>query len=395
MLSNKKALVPKTTVRVDLSLVAWNIRELKKLCTGTTRMMAVVKANAYGHGAVETAKTALGCGADYLGVARVSEAVELRKACIDAPILLFGDVDENHIEYLAANDIRVTLSTERDAVRLSKKAAAAGVTVKAHVKVDTGMGRLGIFVDPQNSVSSPTTDVKQTFDIIVHILGLEGIHVEGLYTHFANADAGDKQHALGQLKIFNDILEMLNQKGFKPDICHAANSAAIIEMPQAHFDMVRPGIAIYGLWPSDEVDKTKVELKPAMSIVSNIIQLKNVPPGFKVSYGSRHTTPESTLIATVPIGYADGYSRLLSSKGSMLVRGKKAPIVGRICMDFTMIDVGGIKGVAEGDEVVVMGCQENACITADEIAQLTGTINYEVVSALTRRMPLRHFNEKE
>jgi len=352
--NNKADLVPKTTVWVDLSRVAHNIRELKSLCPGTTRLMAVVKANAYGHGAVETAKKTLTGGADYLGVARVSEAVEIRRAGIGAPILLFGDVDEDHLEYLADNDIRVTISTGQDAERLSKRALETGMTIKAHIKVDTGMGRLGVFIN-SHPTAAPTTDVELTSDNIRDILEFKGIHVEGVYTHFANADAGNKQHALGQLKVFKDILSKLEQKGFKPEICHAANSAAIIAMPQAHFDMVRTGIAMYGLWPSDEVDKTKVNLKPAMSIVSKIIQLKSVSAGFKISYGSTHTTSDPTLIATVPIGYADGYSRLLSSKGSMLVRGKKAPIVGRVCMDFTMIDVGKIADVTLGDEVVIMG----------------------------------------
>ena len=395
MENSKAAFSPETIVRVDLSLIVHNIGELKRLCSATTRFLAMVKANAYGHGAVEIAGKALESGTDYLGVARVSEAVELRRAGIKAPVLLFGEVDEDHLEYLANNDIRVTIFTRQDAERFSKKALETGITIKAHINLDTGMGSLGMFIKSHQTVTVAKTDVALTSENIQAILDLEGIYIEGVYTHFANADTTNKQHALDQLKVFKDILARLEQKGFKPEICHAANSSAIIDMPQTHFDMVRPGIAIYGLWPSDEVDKTKVNLKPAMSIVSKIIQLKSVPAKFQISYGSTYMTSASTLIAIIPIGYADGYSRLLSSKGSMLVRGKKAPIVGRVCMDFTMIDVGNIPGVTVGDEVVIMGCQGDACITADDIAQLTHTINYEVVSALTRRMPLKHINAKE
>ncbi|WP_300455320.1 alanine racemase [Desulfobacula sp.] len=386
--------VPKTYIQVDLSLLSHNIRELRN-ASRAPACMAVVKANAYGHGAVATAKTALACGVEWLAVARVSEAYELRCAHICAPILLFGDVDDRHLAYLSSHDIRITISSEEDALRISKKAVKLGLIIKAHIKIDTGMGRLGLYFQPPRTTVSSTTDVEGTREMVLRIAALEGIDVEGVYTHFANADSRDKTHAGRQLEIFKDLLNALKDKGFFPKICHAANSAATIDMPQAHFSMIRPGIALYGLWPSDEVDKTRVNLKPVMSIISKIIQLKKVPAGYKISYGNTYTTDCDTMIATVPIGYADGYSRLLSSRGAMLVKGMRAPIVGRICMDFTMIDVGAIKDVALGDDVVVMGCQKDNCISADELAQLTGTINYEIVSSLSRRMPLRHIHPEE
>lgn len=386
--------VPKTYVQVDLSLLSHNIRELKKASCAPA-FMAVVKADAYGHGAVPAAKQALACGVDWLSVARVSEAYELRCADILAPVLLLGEVDDRYLEYLSSNEIRITIFSEEDAQRISQKAVKMGLTIKAHIKIDTGMGRLGLYFRPPGTAAFSTTDIGQTKDGVLRIASLEGIDVEGVYTHFANADTRDKTHANQQLEIFKKVLAALADTGFSPAICHAANSAATIDMPRAHFSMVRPGIALYGLWPSPEVDKTRVNLKPVMSIISTIIQLKKVPPGNKISYGSTYTTSCETMIATVPIGYADGYSRLLSSKGAMLVRGIRAPIVGRITMDFTMIDVGAVKDVSLGDEVVIMGCQQDNCITADEIAQLTGTINYEVVSALTRRVPIKHIHPKD
>lgn len=386
--------LPKTYVQVDLSLLSHNIRALRN-ASSASACMAVVKANAYGHGAVPAAKQALACGVEWLGVARVSEAYELRSANIDAPILLFGDVDDAYLEYLSLNDIRITVSTEEDALRISQKAVKLGLTLKAHIKIDTGMGRLGLYFQSPQADASSHTDIGQVTEIVLRIAALDGIDVEGMYTHFANADTRDKTHANQQLALFKALVTALRDNGFSPAICHAANSAATIDMPQAHLDMIRPGISLYGLWPSDEVDKTRVKLKPVMSIISKIIQLKKVPAGYKISYGSTYSTNCDTLIATVPIGYADGYSRLLSSRGAMLVRGMRAPIVGRVCMDLTMIDVSGIKDVVLGDEVVIMGCQNGNCISADEMARLTGTINYEIVSSLTRRMPLKYINQEE
>jgi len=386
---------PQAIVAVDLACIGHNLRVLKNACPETTRVMAVVKANAYGHGAVAVAEQALASGASYLAVARLSEAAELRQAGIAAPILLFGDLHDDHVAYAAGHDIRITITSLSDAVRLSQKAAALGITLTAHVKVDTGMGRLGICADPLLHTGSSSAELNRAAADILDIVGLDSLAVEGLYTHFANADSKDKRHALRQLEIFADLLAVLKHRGFEPEIRHAANSAAAMELPQAHLDMVRIGIAMYGLWPSEEMDKTAFSLKPAMAIHSAIIHLKQVPAGFSVSYGSIFTTTRPSLIATIPIGYADGYSRLLSAKGSMLVRSTEAPVVGRVCMDFTMIDVTDVPKAALGDAVVVMGCQEDACITADDIARLTGTINYEVVSALTRRMPLRHYRPKE
>ncbi|SLM28345.1 Alanine racemase [Desulfamplus magnetovallimortis] len=418
------SLVPLTKVYVDLNAIAHNVSALKALCAPGTAMMAVVKANGYGHGSVAIARTALENGASFLGVARISEAVVLREASIDAPMLLFGDAHPSQIPWLSAHDVRVTVTSLENARLIAHTASGMGKKIKVHVKVDTGMGRFGFM-----SISSR---LDQTIDEIMKIMELDAIFVEGIYTHFANADSKEITHAGVQIGRFNAILDELESRGKKPAISHAANSAATIGHPDSHFNMVRPGISIYGLWPSHDMKLNKVfldrkdtvlnldaadmgrnataldfdavdveggaaafdpksfYLEPAMSIVSKIIHLKSVPAGFEVSYGSTYVTSIPTKIATVPIGYADGYSRLLSSRGHMLVRGKRAFVAGRVCMDFTMIDVGHIPDVASGDEVVIMGKQDKEEISADEIASHTGTINYEVVASLTGRMPVKY-----
>ncbi len=357
--------------------------------------MAVVKADAYGHGAVQIARTVIENGADWLAVARISEALELREAGIAVPILLFGDVLPDQVPYLVAHDIRVTLACLETARVIAAAAKGNNDTLKVHIKVDTGMGRLGIlhdqFVKPDNSLASPL----QCSQEILAIHNLKGIEIDGIYTHLANADARDKADTRRQISRFGCLVKELAQKGLTPPMIHTANSAALIDMPQAHFNMVRPGIALYGLWPSGETDHTRVCLKPAMSIRSKIIHLKKVSKGFKISYGSTHVTQISTCIATIPIGYADGYNRQLSDQGEMIVRGSRARITGRVCMDFTMIDVGHIPGCRLGDEVVVMGSQENETISADDIARTIGTINYEITSSLTKRMPIFYYPENQ
>jgi alanine racemase len=389
------ALLPQTRVIVDLGAVAHNIRALKELLSRETKFMAVVKANAYGHGAVQIARTVIESGADWLAVARISEALELREAGIDVPILLFGDVLPDQVPYLAAHDIRVTLTCLETARVIAAAAKGNNQTLKVHIKVDTGMGRLGILHDqlikPDNSLASPL----QCNQEILAIHNLKGIEIEGIYTHLASADARDKAHAQRQISRFGRLVKELAQKGLTPPIIHAANSAALIDMPQAHFNMVRPGIAIYGLWPSEKTDHSRVCLKPAMSIRSKIIHVKKVSKGFKISYGSTHVTQIPTCIATIPIGYADGYNRQLSDQGEMIVRGSRARITGRVCMDLTMIDVGHIPGCQLGDEVVVMGSQKNETISADDIARTIGTINYEVTSSLTKRMPICYYTENQ
>jgi alanine racemase len=374
-----------TQARIDLNALAHNCRELRRVTSSTAKIMAVVKADGYGHGAVAVSRVALANGADYLAVARISEAVCLRQAGIDAPMLLFGYAAPEYTAYLADNGIRASVDSLATARRLSTAAQQSHADLSIHIKFDTGMGRLGLAAGRLPASGDLKSEIDRAVQAIAEITRLPGLTVEGFYTHFANADARDKGHARGQFDLFLETLEALKRHGIEVPLRHAANSAAIIEMPETHLDMVRPGISLYGLRPSAQMDLSHLDLRPVMTLASTVIQVKEVPAGFKISYGSTYETPAPTRIATVAIGYADGLSRLLSSKGAMLVGGVRAPIVGRVCMDLTMIDVGHVAGVEVGDEVVVFGRQGENEISADEVAGLAGTINYEVVCALKSR----------
>jgi alanine racemase len=371
---------------IDLKAIAHNIKELRRITDPKARLMAVVKANGYGHGAIEVAQCALQNGAAALGVARIEEGIQIRKAGIKVPILIFGYTHPELAADLLEYDLTQTVYRFASAQALSRAAAPLQKTIKIHLKVDTGMGRLGLLphnFQPGNPVAINADAIEET----LAIAGLNGLELQGIFTHFATADSADKSYADGQLNLFMNYLDRLRTAGLEPTVRHAANSAALIDMPHSHFEMVRPGIAIYGLYPSNEINKKHVVLKPAMSLKTQIIHLKQVPAGFKVSYGITHETRKATTIATVPIGYADGLNRLLSSRGQMLVHGKRVPIIGRVCMDFTMLDVGHIESVQMGDEVVIFGQQGNGSLTVDEMASLLNTINYEIVCSITARVP--------
>jgi alanine racemase len=374
--------VPATRIEVDLDAVARNTQLLKQACGPRTSLMAVVKANAYGHGAVHTAGTVLCHGADWLGVARMTEAVELRTAGIQAPILVFGATLPARAPAAARQGIRITLISLDDARAIDAAAGNAGTHVTAHIKIDTGMGRLGL---------CPGLDMAQVLSDITAMMRMDHLTVEGIYTHFASADATDPTHARQQLDLFSQLLDRLDADNCLPEIIHAANSAATLTLPQSHFTMVRPGLALYGMCPGPGADGAK--LTPAMSIISEITQVKQVPKGFAVSYGSTHVTDRPTVIATVPVGYADGYSRRLSGTAHMLVKGQRAKVAGRVCMDFTMIDVGHIPDVRPVDEVVALGTRGNQTVSADDLAELSGTINYEITAGLTARLPVCYRRE--
>ena len=377
---------PMTWVEINLKALACNYRELRRVTSSRADIMAVVKADGYGHGAVRVARTALKCGAKFLAVARLDEAICLRKAGIAAPILLFGYSLPTYAAYMIENDIRASINSVTSARQLSEKALSIGKTLKVHIKIDTGMGRLGILSDALIMDATEGPIRSGTVHDVLRIASMPHIEVEGIYTHFADADAKEKTNARRQFALFMELLETLKKAGFRVRFRHAANSAATIEMPETHLDLVRPGISLYGLWPSNVVDKNLINIKPVMTLKSRVIQVKQVRSGFAVSYGSTYRTPRPTRIATVAIGYADGLNRALSSRGHMLVKGVRAPIIGRVCMDLTLIDVGHIPGVALEDEVVILGRQRNESVTADEIAGLLGTINYEIVSSLTSRV---------
>ena len=368
---------------IDLNAVAHNIRELRNILNPSSRLMAVVKANGYGHGSVEVAGIALQNGADCLGVARINEGITLRKAGINSPILIFSYTHPSMAEYLTEFNLTQAISSYGTAAALSSYAASLGKTINVHIKIDTGMGRLGLMA---LSSSSNIKINRSAINEIVSMSNLPYVRLEGIFTHFATADSADKTYSNKQFKIFIKFLNELDVMGIKIPIKHAANSAAIIDMPATYLNMVRAGISIYGLYPSNEVNKERVSLIPAMTLKTRVIHTKTVGAGFKISYGSTYKTSKPTTVVTVPVGYADGLNRLLSSRGSMLLYGVKIPIIGRICMDHTMLDAGNIQGIKIGDEVVILGKQGNQCISADDIASKINTINYEVVCMVTSRV---------
>jgi alanine racemase len=372
---------PLIRAEINLAAVAHNVRQLRRITSLKARLMIAVKANGYGHGAVQIARTVMQNGADSLAVARVEEGLELRRAGIRAPILILGYTPARWFEALTADQLMPTLFSLPDARNLSAAAVSGNVEIPVHIKIDTGMGRLGIPCDDlrmQDDAGAPAE--------VLAIDRLPGLSVVGLYTHFATADHADKRFAQLQLDRFLALTAELESKGMTLPTLHAANSGAIIDMPQAHLDLVRAGIAVYGLYPSGEVHRDRIALRPALALKTRIIQLKRVPAGTPISYGCTYKTPAPTTIATLPVGYGDGVHRRLSNCGQVLVHGLRAPIVGRVCMDLSMIDVGHIDDAALGDEVVLIGRQGDAFITADDVADLLGTINYEVVTALTQRV---------
>lgn len=372
---------PLIWAEINLAAIAHNVRQLRRITNDHAQLMVAVKANGYGHGAVEVALTAMANGADQLGVARVEEGVALREAGIQAPILILGYTAAEEILPLIDHGLTATLYSLENARAMSKAALNHQTTLRFHIKVDSGMGRLGIPCEDLRLDRS-----RQAAKEIAAMAQLPGLEPAGLFTHFATADHADKAFAQLQFSRFQKLSADLEDSGLNIPIKHAANSGAIIDMPETHLDMVRAGISVYGLFPSRSVDQSRIDLQPALALKAKIIHLKKVPSGTKISYGGTWEATTPTTIATLPVGYGDGYSRLLSNKGQMLVRGQKAPIAGRICMDLTMLDVGHIKDVGIGDEVVLIGQQGDESITADEVAARLDTINYEVVTNLMARV---------
>lgn len=373
--------------QVDLDAIAHNVSALRRITDPSARVMAVVKANGYGHGALEVARIALEHGAGALGVARIDEAIELRTAGLKAPILIFGFTPACRANALIDYDLTQAVYSVDVARSYVAAAASRQKKIRVHLKIDTGMGRLGLLPEYNAPPSPSMARQDNVLKAARAISALPELEVDGVYTHFASADSADKRFAHRQLARFLTCLDRFRRDGIAVGVRHAANSAATMEIPESHLDMVRPGIAIYGIYPSDEVDRARVDLRPAMTLKSIVVHLKRVPEAFSISYGRTYRTTQPATIATVPVGYADGYSRAFSSRGYMLVRGRRAPIVGRVCMDHTMLDVSHIPGVGMEDEVVIFGQQADAHLSAEELAAELDTIGYEIVSALTARVP--------
>lgn len=361
-----------TWAEINLANIAYNVKGFRRHIPQPTRLMAVVKAEAYGHGAVEVGRAALAAGADWLAVALVEEGIRLRQAGLAAPVLILGYLPPESLSAVIQYHLTPGITDLATLAMLEDEARRQRRKVGVHIKVDTGMGRLG----PQGPGG---------LDLIQRVLTSSHLELEGVFTHFASADEEDKSFALAQLDKFNSLVERIKKE--KPQvIAHCANSAAALEIPEAYFDMVRIGISLYGLYPSSAVKKL-VDLRPAMSLYTSVAFVKEVPEGTPISYGSTFVTSRPSRIATLPLGYADGYMRLLSNKAQVLIRGLRVPLVGRICMDYCMVDITDLPEVAPGEPVVLFGRQGNEQISVDEIAELVGTINYEVVCAVSARVP--------
>jgi alanine racemase len=403
----KDAFYRPTWVEISLDALRDNITGFQKTLPESIAIMAVVKADAYGHGAVRVSKEAIACGVNYLGVAFLDEALELRNAGITAPIFVLGYTPPEGLAIALEQDITINVYSREvlDALKALGESGAdeektadicrdgigegagAGVSasasartdsfsrkLKIHIKLDTGMGRLGLHSE------------RDAIAFIDEALALPGVEVEGLFTHYAKADETDKTYTLEQYRRFERVVNHFRGQNVAFRYLHTGNSAAAIDLPELTYNMVRLGISMYGMYPSNEVNEGKFALKPVLSLKTGIVNLKTLPPNSGVSYGTIYHTKRDEQIATLPIGYADGYSRMLTGKAEALIAGRRVPVVGTICMDQCMIDVTGIDSVKPGDEIVLIGEQAGERITVEDIAKKLGTINYEITCMISHRV---------
>ncbi len=354
---------------ISLDSIAYNVRQMRKIIPPGCDLMAVVKANGYGHGALETAYTMIANGANWMAVALPEEAVRLRRGGITAPILVLGAVGADELDICVDQDLGVTVFEPHIAKRLSQAAVAQNRPARVHIKVDTGMGRLGLLP-------------KDFGELVDLVLALPGLQIEGVFTHFARAEQPDLEYTHWQWERFRSVMDELAAKRISIPYFHAANTAAALYLPQSHLDLVRIGLALYGMYPDE---RRPLPLKSALALKTKVAFVKRVPPGSAISYDSAYVTWKETSIAVLPIGYGDGLTRGLSNQGRVLLNGRYCPIVGKVTMDHTMVDVGDLK-VEIGDEVILIGSDGKREITADEWARLMGTINYEITSRLSNRV---------
>lgn len=362
--------------RIDMDAIAYNMEQMHRNIDPETKMIGVIKTDGYGHGAVpvagmlETYEYVWG-----FATATLDEAVLLRKHGIQKPILVLGCIFPDQFEEMLNYDIRMTVYQEEQMKELSELATKLKKQAYFHIKLETGMSRLG-FAPGEESIEA-----------IRKIVSLPNLNAEGVFTHFAKADEADKTYTKMQMKLFKEMVARLREAGVAFAYEHCSNSAGIIDIREANCDLVRAGIAIYGLYPSDEVSRTAVNLRPSLSLISHVEYVKTIPAGTSVSYGGTFVAEKEMRIATIPVGYGDGYPRSLSNKAYVLIRGKRAPIVGRVCMDQFMVDVTAIAGVRFGDQVVLIGTDGDETITVDQLAQLADRFNYEFVCDLGKRIP--------
>ena len=362
-----------TSVIIDTGALKHNFFRLRELIPGNAGIMAVVKANAYGHGDVEVARALESFGCDIFGVAIAEEGARLRASGIVNPIVVLGGVYPGQIKDIVGLDLTPVVFDLETVRLIDERAKKSGLVKRVHVKIDTGMGRIGLLPG----------DAAPFFEALK---GLKNIEVEAVLSHFVEAELDDGEYSRKQLGVFFDILDTIRKLGFAPRYIDMANSAAAVDYKDAHFNLIRPGIMLYGSYPAQRFAR-KIALKPVMSVKTAILFLKRVPAGFPVSYGRTFITKRESVIATLPIGYADGFARRLSGKADVLVRGKRAPVVGTVCMDLVMCDVTDVPGANAGDEVVVIGSQGGETITVEEVAGKAGTISYEIFCNFSARVP--------
>ncbi|MBI5957160.1 MAG: alanine racemase [Chloroflexi bacterium] len=370
---NNSAERPLTSVEVNLDAIAHNVRVLKQHIGPRVDLFAVVKANAYGHGATQVAQAALKHGAARLAVARAAEGIALREAGITAPILVMSYTPPGEVEAAVKNSLTLAVTEPAVADQISARGQALGVPAAVHLKVDTGMGRFGLL--PQ-----------EVLPFAQHLTSLPALRIEGIFSHFATADSTDKTYTRQQFQTFQDVLAALSAAGITIPLRHIANSAAALDLPEMHLDAVRTGIAMYGLFPSDEI-LPAVSLQPALALKSHAARVRTLPAGSSISYGRTYITPRAMSVALIPVGYGDGYHRLNSNRGVVLINGQRAPIIGRVCMDQFVVDISHVGPVEVNAEVVLIGPQGAAQITAEEVARWAETINYEVTTSLLPRVP--------
>jgi len=366
-----------TWAEIDLKAVKHNLYRINALVNDKVSVMAVVKANAYGHGLIQVSRVLVENGIRYLGVATVDEALRLRREGVDVPVLVLGSVLDEEAYAAVRNNITLTLCDGRLASLLSRFSADSGMRARVHIKVDTGMGRIGVWHE-------------EALDFIRELDKDTNIDVEGVYTHFSSA-ARDQMYTSFQIEFFETLLEALREEGIEIKYRHAANSIAAVDWKISHMNLIRPGILLYGVYPK-ETFRRILKLKPVMSLKTKVVFIKNTPPGRSISYGRTYITQKETTIATVPIGYADGYGRILSNKAEALVNGKPVRVVGIVTMDQTLLDVGNAGKVNVGDEVVLIGSQRNSAIPVEKVAKQARTIPYEILACITDRVPRVYIN---
>jgi len=363
---------------VDLDALRWNFRQIRSKVGPQVKILSMVKANGYGHGATAIATALAAEGSDAFGVATLEEGVELRQTSIKEPILVLAGAYAEQVDRFFDHRLTPVVYDVESLKQLDAVVHSSDRDLQVHLKVDTGMGRLGLLAA---EVDSWLPTIKK----------LKTLKIEGVFSHFSHAESVEGHYTREQLRIFREVIERLRSGGIEPSVVHLANSAATITLPAAYFDMVRPGLMLYGIYPSPAM-ANQISLKPVLSWKTQVLQVKKVPAGTSISYGQTFITQRKSLIAILPIGYADGYPRLLSNRGEVLVNGKRAPVVGRVCMDLTMIDVTDIGEIRQGDEVVLLGRQGDAEISADEMAAWASTISYEILTSIGARVTRIHHN---